>query len=318
MSNLFEKEERNINTIKNKREVLFLWDGENFNPNGDMLKNNAPRFDEASQKAETTDVRIKRTIRDFALMKGENIFVKEYVSDKGIVADCKSAAVMVGIDNSLSENEVIKQAQQFFDIRAFGTVMPLKKSDKKGTDSINLTGAMQIGMSKTIHQTEVEHIQGTGAFASGDGKTQATFRAESMLKYGMFATSAVVSPYNALKTGYTEEDYFNTLKYLWNGTQNLITRTKAGQKSRLLIDIKYKEESDSFVGRCHNLVDTVGKNDATELNYRGVKDFDVNLDRLIKKIEALNDEIEEVRYFIDNDINVVEIPQNWIKDDKLK
>ncbi len=307
-----------MNTIKNKREMLFLWDGENFNPNGDMLKDNAPRFDEASQKAEATDVRIKRTIRDFALMKGENIFVKEYVSDKGIVADCKAAAVMVGIDNSLSENEVIKQAQQFFDIRAFGTVMPLKKADKKGTDSINLTGAMQIGTSRTIHQTEVEYIKGTGAFASGDNKTQATFRAESMLKYGMFATSAVVSPYNALKTGYSEDDYYKTLKYLWNGTQNLITRTKAGQKSRLLIDVKYKEDSDAFIGRCHNLVDTVGNNDIPELNYRGVEDFSINLSKLIKKIETLKDEIEEVRYYIDSDINVIEIPQNWIKDDRLK
>jgi len=177
---------------------------------------------------------------------------------------------------------------------------------------------MQIGMSKTIHQTEVERIQGTGAFASGVEKGQATFRIESMLKYAMFATSVIVSPYNALKTGYTENDYYNTLKYLWNGTQNLITRTKAGQKSRLLIDIKYKEGSDAFIGRCHNLVDTKAKNDISELNYRGVEDFDIDLGRLIKKIETLKDEVEEVRYYIDSDINIVEIPENWIKDDKLK
>jgi len=52
MSNLFNEKGKEMNTIKNKREVLFLWDGENFNPNGDMLKENAPRFDDASQKAE--------------------------------------------------------------------------------------------------------------------------------------------------------------------------------------------------------------------------------------------------------------------------
>lgn len=47
-----------------KKEILFLWDGENWNPNGDMLRDNAPRFDEISEIAEVTDVRIKRTIRD--------------------------------------------------------------------------------------------------------------------------------------------------------------------------------------------------------------------------------------------------------------
>ena len=41
-----------------KKEILFLWDGENWNPNGDMLKDNAPRRDDETGVAEVTDVRI--------------------------------------------------------------------------------------------------------------------------------------------------------------------------------------------------------------------------------------------------------------------
>ena len=35
-----------------KKEILFLWDGENWNPNGDMLKDNAPRCDDETSIAE--------------------------------------------------------------------------------------------------------------------------------------------------------------------------------------------------------------------------------------------------------------------------
>jgi len=307
-----------MDTIKNKREILFLWDGQNFNPNGDMLKNNQPRFDDITNKAEASDVRIKRTIRDFALFKDEKIFVKEYITKDGFVADCKTAAEIEGIDNTKSEKDVMIQAQNYFDIRAFGTVMPLKVNTKnKDIASIHLTGAVQFGVSRTIHEAEIDHLKGTGAFSSGDKKAQATFREESFLKYGMFATYGIVSPANALKSGLTEKDYDNMLTYLWNGTKNLITRTKMGQNPRLLIDIKYKENTDTFIGNLHNLVTT--NSDVEEIEYRDASDYTVEFDRLVKKIELFKDEIEEVRYFIEADFeDYNNIPSDWKKDATLK
>ena len=74
-----------------KKEILFLWDGENWNPNGDMLNDNAPRIDEETGRAEATDVRIKRTIRDELIKKegekverGESLaFIYASEKDKG-------------------------------------------------------------------------------------------------------------------------------------------------------------------------------------------------------------------------------------------
>ena len=71
-----------------RKEILFLWDGENWNPNGDMLSGNAPRIDEETKIAEATDVRIKRTIRDYLLKNGNNIFVRDYEKD-GYLLDAK-------------------------------------------------------------------------------------------------------------------------------------------------------------------------------------------------------------------------------------
>ena len=74
-----------------KKEILFLWDGENWNPNGDMLKDNAPRRDDETGVAEVTDVRIKRTIRDEIMKKDEaSIFIKEYRIEDALL-DAKTA-----------------------------------------------------------------------------------------------------------------------------------------------------------------------------------------------------------------------------------
>ena len=75
----------------NKKEILFLWDGQNWNPNGDFLRDNMPRNDERTEAAEVTDVRIKRTIRDEILKSNEaSIFVKEY-KDGDSVMDAKKS-----------------------------------------------------------------------------------------------------------------------------------------------------------------------------------------------------------------------------------
>jgi len=305
------------NILSKKREVLFLFDTRNMNPNGDMLKDNAPRYDEASMKAEISDVRIKRTIRDYALIKGEEVFIKPYVDKDGFVADCKTAAEMEGIDNSTSSEDVKTQMKKYFDIRVFGGVIPLK--DKSKVSGVNLTGATQFGYSRTIHEAEIEFVQGTGAFSSGSGKAQATIRSEYILKYGLFATYALVNQHNAKHSGMTNVDFDLLLGYLWNGTKNLNTRSKFGQQPRLLLAITYKEDSDAFVGNLNNLLETESEKD--DLSYREISDFRVKFDRLLSKMELFKDDIESVEYSIEYDFEQIHkdiIPSQWVKNATLK
>ncbi|VAW18229.1 CRISPR-associated protein, Csd2/Csh2 family, partial [hydrothermal vent metagenome] len=51
--------------ISTRSELLFLYDIENANPNGDPLNENRPRFDTESSTILVSDVRLKRTIRDY-------------------------------------------------------------------------------------------------------------------------------------------------------------------------------------------------------------------------------------------------------------
>jgi CRISPR-associated protein Csh2 len=77
--------------ISNRSELLFLYDIENANPNGDPLNENRPRFDTESSTILVSDVRLKRTIRDYWFeYKGYNgqgdnqdVFVRETTYDEG-------------------------------------------------------------------------------------------------------------------------------------------------------------------------------------------------------------------------------------------
>jgi len=53
------------NTIKNRSEILFIYDVKDANPNGDPIDENKPRIDEETGINYVTDVRLKRTVRDY-------------------------------------------------------------------------------------------------------------------------------------------------------------------------------------------------------------------------------------------------------------
>ena len=51
--------------VSNRSEILFLYDVKDINPNGDPLDENKPRIDEETMQNLVTDVRLKRTVRDY-------------------------------------------------------------------------------------------------------------------------------------------------------------------------------------------------------------------------------------------------------------
>ena len=83
-----------MSELTKRSEILFLYDVQNNNPNGDPNDENKPRYDEESGRNLVTDVRLKRTIRDYLKdYKNQNIFVQEIVltaesdCDSGILHD---------------------------------------------------------------------------------------------------------------------------------------------------------------------------------------------------------------------------------------
>ena len=80
--------------IKNRYEFVYLFDVENGNPNGDPDAGNMPRIDPETNHGIVTDVCLKRKIRDYFQIKGNegyDIFVKSRIPLNPLIAEsCKA------------------------------------------------------------------------------------------------------------------------------------------------------------------------------------------------------------------------------------
>jgi len=274
-------------TIKNRSEILFIYDIRDGNPNGDPLDENKPRIDEERGINLVTDVRLKRTIRDYLHnFKGMEIFVREIVYDEQnrYIQDGKRRAKDFGENAQRILNECI-------DVRLFGGVIPLKD------DSITYTGPVQFKMGRSLHRVTMKHIKGTGAFASKEGSKQATFREEDILPYSLILFYGIINENAAKHTSLSEEDVKLLQDSIWNGTKSLISRTKAGQVPRLLLKVNYSKEN-YHIGDLDKTVKLV-----TEMpheNIRDTNDFQIDVSDLVKKLAAEKSSIKDIEVCADD------------------
>ncbi len=272
--------------VKNRSEILFVYDLRDGNPNGDPLDENKPRIDEETGINLVTDVRLKRTIRDYLHnFKGQEIFVRGVVYDEaGHVQDGKMRAANFGNDDNKILNECI-------DIRLFGGVIPLKEG------SITFTGPVQFKMGRSLHRVTMKHIRGTGAFASKEGSKKETFREEDILPYSLILFYGIINENAAKHTHLTEDDLKLLLDGIWNGTKSLISRTKAGQVPRMLLKVNYSKEN-YHIGDLDKMLKLT-----TEIpheNIRETEDFKVDISGLIKKLAAEKGTIKDIEICTDD------------------
>ena len=276
--------------IKNRSELLFLYDIENANPNGDPLNENRPRFDSENSTILVTDVRLKRTIRDywyeykgFNGENGKDVFVRETTyqeADKEYIKDGKRRAKDF-------DEQVDTILNTCIDIRVFGGVIPLSNA------SITKIGPVQFQMGRSLNKTEIIEEQGTGAFASGDKKSQATFRTEYKVPYAIIGFNGIINEKSAQYSQMTEDDKELLLEGMWEGTKNLISRSKFGQTPLFLLTIDYQEPF--YIGNLRQRVklDTGDKN---EMQIRSVDDYKLDVTGLIEALKNNKENIENIHF----------------------
>lgn len=294
----------------NRSEILFLYDIADANPNGDPLDGNKPRLDEETEINIVTDVRFKRTIRDYLHdFKNQGIFIKEIQDKNGNIQDAKQRAndysSTEGKYDSLDEaKNDLKNCilNQCIDVRLFGATIPIdvKVGKTNKSSSVTLTGPVQFRMGRSLNKVEIQHIKGTGAFASGKGKDQKTFREEYILPYSLIGFYGIVNENAAKETKLREDDIYLLLDGIWNGTKNLISRSKFGQSPRCLIQIEY-DENNFFIGDLNNKI-SISHDFEDDKKLRKISELDVDLSALISAIEENKDKINKINYKFDSDI----------------
>ncbi len=293
----------------NRSEILFLYDVAWTNPNGDPVDENKPRVDEETGKNYVTDVRLKRTIRDFLHdFRGEEIFVREISDENGVIQDAKTRAEdfllkdgeKIGkstVSNLAEMKQIIQEnmLSQCIDIRLFGGTVPLEKSTKE-KGSITLTGPIQFKMGQSLHRVQIQHLKGTGAFAAGENKTQKTFREEYVLPYSLISFYGIVNENAGALTHLQEEDVEKLLDGLWNGTKNLISRSKVGQQPRLLVRVVYQK--DRFhIGELDKLVHL--QSEIEDEKIRDIEDGLLDMSALVNRLKQEKEHILEVQIAMD-------------------
>lgn len=287
-------------TITNRSEILFLYDISYSNPNGDPNDENKPRIDDESSINLVTDVRLKRTIRDYLHdILGEEILVREIIKEDGTIQDGKTRAEDF-LDDSLKKGKPLDMKQNVtenvlnscIDVRLFGSTLPMEKT------SVTLTGAVQFKMGKSLHRVKLQFIKGTGAFASKEGAAQKTFREEYVLPYSLIAFYGVVNENAAVYTNLEEEDVQKMLKAMWNGTRDLLTRSKVGQLPRLLLRVVYKEKQFFHIGDLEKLIKYDAKGIQDEA-IRELRQMNLNFDMLAAKLIETQDRIDHIEILQD-------------------
>lgn len=287
--------------IKNRSEIVFLYDIKDANPNGDPLDENKPRIDEETGINIVTDVRLKRTIRDYLMnFKGydgktdRDIFVREITNEKGEIQDGKTRAK----DFEENKEDVLKRC---IDVRLFGAVIPLQEKEDSKKGSITYTGPVQFRIGRSLHKVETKHIKGTGAFASKEGATQKTFREEDILPYSLISFYGIINENAAKHTNLTEDDVNLLLESMWNGTKNLISRSKAGQMPRLLLKVNYRE-NNYHIGDLDKMIKLMSEK--KEYQIRDISEITLDASELIKTLNKNKDKIASVEFKVDDRANI--------------
>ncbi len=306
----------------NKTEILFYYESRQ-NPNGDPGFENQPRM-MPDGTIMVTDVRIKRTMRDYARdVRGETLFVDYDKDGQPTKADGKASEIL----GSLKGDVISGLLKKTFDVPLFGALVPVrKKDDDKEGSSEKLTGPVQFGIAKSVNQVHIINPTISGRFVGKEktGKQFSTFGKFYSVEYALIKVHGAVNPRNLGKYLDDKEiskkfDEKRSMIYecIWKGTNELVTRSKFPQRSIMYIDVSYKNtlyndlpelvrESSELKGMATNLgsspfdfADLVGtltkrKSEVDLVRIKGAEDIDKEIDNLVSELKSNGINVEKL------------------------
>jgi len=278
--------------VKTRSEILFLYDVTDTNPNGDPVDENKPRIDEETGINIVTDVRLKRTIRDYLHdYKKKDVFIIETRDDKGKLRTKEDR-----LGDFKTPEDLLDKC---IDIRLFGATTAVEGK------SMVLTGPVQFKYGRSLHKVDLTYVKGTTVMPSKEGLSQGTFTERYILPYSLIAFYGVVNENAASNQGIqlTEEDILLMLEGIWNGTKNLMSCSKFGQVPRLLMQVVYRE-GNFYIGELDKRLALISnKNDDKEI--RDISDVKIDITGIVKALDTHKDKIEKIRLEVDGRVAFV-------------
>ncbi len=293
--------------VNRRREMLFLYDVTDSNPNGDPDNENLPRMDLDGYNI-VTDVRLKRTIRDYWLKTKKDepnmqVLVQRKVVEKnGTILNMENLVYEALKETTKTEKsklllKIMKELPKIFiDIRCFGAAITVKGA------SHSFTGPMQFAIGRSLNKPTISTHTITTTFgataASGEGKRAGTFGTFHIVDYSMLLFHGLLCEQNAKETEMSEKDLLILFEGLWYGTKLLNTRSKFNHIPRLLLSVVSKEK-EFQIGGIDKLVSL-----ANEDGIKKVIDAKIQMKALVDRLIEYKENIEKIELVTGDDLQL--------------
>jgi len=286
--------------IAKSRELMFVFDAKHCNPNGERDTHaRGPRIDGETGRAIVSDLRIKRTIRNYFLKTStkdnEKILVRrDFVYENGDIKHFKDVFLE---DLKIEENELKKLNEQqiydlladtFIDHRLFGQLFQISNN------TYGITGSVQFESTFSLNKPVLIPVTITSTLSSESTKGAGAMGQFHILDYAIFPVHGIIKHSLAKISKAKELDVLRLYDGLWNGLKTLNTRSKIGQNPRLLLGFVMKKPGYQ-IPRIRNLFKDVKFNK----NPIDIRDVIFDLGRFKIILENFGDKIESIEFWED-------------------
>ncbi len=268
--------------IKNRYEFVLLFDVKNGNPNGDPDGGNLPRIDPETGHGITTDVCLKRKVRNYVeLVKEDQSPFNIYVKEKGILTERRQPAYEAVVEVK-DKSEKISQARawmckNFFDVRTFGAVMSVKENNcgqVRGPVQFAFSQSIDpvVPLEASITRMAVETRKEADA-QSGDNRTMGR---KTYIPYGLYRVHGFISAPLARQTGFSEAD----LELFWNALINMFDHDRSAARGEMAPQklVVFKHESELGNAPANKLFDLVKvERNSSDTPPRSFSDYKVSV-----------------------------------------
>jgi CRISPR-associated protein, Csh2 family len=118
----------------NRSELLFVYDAQDCNPNGNPIGDNRPRRDPDTGRGIITDVRLKRYLRDQLLDDGYGVYVKK-MGGRSHTRTTLLKDILDEVSDADDLEDIKDIGEQFLknaaDVRYFGATLSFESSDNQ-------------------------------------------------------------------------------------------------------------------------------------------------------------------------------------------
>mgnify|MGYP006280544145 CR=1 FL=1 len=244
--------------IKNRYEFVYLFDVESGNPNGDPDAGNLPRIDPETNHGITSDVMLKRKVRNYVTIAKKNTAPHcIYVAERAVLNNQhKLAYEELGIkENSDVDKARAWMCHNFYDVRTFGAVM------STGTNCGQVTGPVQFTFARSQEPITPLEVSITRMAVTTEKESQSqdggnrTMGRKHIVPYGLYRAEGFISAHLAAKTGFGEGD----LALLWEALTNMFDHDHSAARGKMAARrlIVFKHDSSLGNAPAHKLFDLV-------------------------------------------------------------